>query len=572
MAGRDLAAGADRLALVERMLLLHQQHVPGFDQSSWSGLTDEQRRRAASGAVAASAIALVGGNALFGAETFLLVHLALNGGQWGRILDLDTTLLWAMGLAIVVGTVLNLVFGLYALRSHLNWFLSGARLEPGRREAIRRVPIHQVYGTMAAWAISLAVYFPFALVLGRGTNELIVVSGAFSLAAVSSACLTYLFAERAARPLSVMAMRDQPKAEVRYSVRVRMLVVWLVSSAAPMIGLLAVNLGRYAGWLPPTSGPVDWVSVVIAVIGLTAGTRVVLLVGSALVDPLDDLAKAMGAVSAGDLSTRVAVYDSSELGVLQHGFNEMVDGLAERERMRELFARHVGSTVAEHALAGGGEMSGATTPSVGVLFVDITGSSTIGAVLDPEAVAGLLNRFFTIVAEVIDEHGGFINKFEGDAALAVFGAPVALDDAAAAALRASRELADRLREELPIKWGIGVSHGTVFAGDIGAQTRYEYTVIGDPVNESSRLSELAKDAKVPVVASGDAVDAAGDEARNWVRRGSLQLRGRPVETELYLPAAVVEAIEAHPSHVPTVGDLVRGLTRMPLNWATGRRR
>ncbi|MFT4201299.1 adenylate/guanylate cyclase domain-containing protein [Gordonia sp. (in: high G+C Gram-positive bacteria)] len=571
MAGRDIAAGVQLPALVERMRRLHPQHLPGFDQRSWSGLSDKERKRIATGAITLSGLALVGSNALIGLETFLLVQLTLNGGQLRRMLDVDTPVLWAMAGAIVVGTVLNLVFGIIALRPHLNWFLSGASPEPGRREAIGRIPSRQVWGTMAAWAISLGLYLVFSLVLDRGNDEFLVVAGAFSLAAVSSGCLTYIFAERAARPLAVMAMRDQPTPTVRYSVRIRMLAVWLVSSAVPMVGLLAVNLGRHLSLLPPPGGSVDWVSVVIAVIGLAAGTRVVLLVGSALVDPLDDLSKAMDAVNRGDLTTRVAVYDSSELGVLQHGFNEMVGGLAERERMRELFARHVGSPVAEHALAGGDEMSGGTAPSVGVLFVDIAGSTALGANLDPEAVAGLLNRFFTIVAEVIDEHDGLINKFEGDAALAVFGAPVALDDAAAAALRASRDLAERLRQELPIKWGIGVSHGTVFAGEIGAQTRYEYTVIGDPVNECARLSELAKDAKVPVVASGVAVDAAGDEAVNWTRRGALQLRGRPYETELFVPAAEVAGIERQGTATPTVGDLVRGLTRRRLG-RTARRR
>ena len=571
MAGRDFAAGIQRFPLVERMRMLHQQQLPGFDQRSWSGLTDDQRKRMATGALSVSALALVGGNALIGLETFLLVQLALNGGNLGQMLQLDTALLWAMLLAIVGGTVLNLVFGLVALRSHLNWFLSGAPPEPGRTAAIQKIPLRQVLGTMAAWAISLFLYLVFALVLGIGSRDFLVMSGACLLAAVSSACLTYIFAERAARPLSVMAMRDQSGVEVKTSVRVRMLAVWLVSSAVPMVGLLAVNFGRHTELLPSVNGSVDWVAIVIALIGLAAGARVVLLVGSAVVDPLDDLAAAMKEVDGGNLDTRVAVYDSSELGVLQHGFNQMVDGLAERERVRGLFERHVGSTVAEHALARGDEMSGATTPAVGVLFVDITGSTMMGAHLDPEAVAGLLNRFFTVVAEVIDEHGGFINKFEGDAALAVFGAPVAVEDAASAALAASRDLAERLREELPIKWGIGVSHGTVFAGDIGAQTRYEYTVIGDPVNECARLSELAKDAKVPVVASGDAVDAAGDEAVNWVRRGSIRLRGRPGETQLYIPAAVAAAMEVSRAEaIPTVADLVRGLTRLPFQRA-GRR-
>ena len=251
-------------------------------------------------------------------------------------------------------------------------------------------------------------------------------------------------------------MRGQTRAQVKYSVRVRLLSVWIVSSAVPMAGLLAINFGRHIGLIPTPIGKVDWVTVVIAMIGLAAGTRVVLLVGGVLADPLDELAKAMDKVSRGDIDADVAVYDTSELGVLQHGFNQMVGGLQERQRVRDLFARHVGSTVAEHALAGDDEMSGGTTPSVGVLFVDIAGSTMMGEHLDPEVVAGLLNRFFTIVADVVDEHEGFINKFEGDAALAVFGAPVALDNAAAAALRRRRA-----------NWPVGCGRNCRSGGDRG---------------------------------------------------------------------------------------------------------
>lgn len=570
MAGRDYTAGVGRIPLVERVGR-HSPAMPGFDERSWSGLSDEERRRIGAGSIRASAAALVGGNALIGIETFVLVQLALNGGDLNRMLDIDAPILSAMAIALVVGTLLNLAFGLIALRPHLNWFLSGARIEPGRREAIAAIPNRQVLGTMAAWTISLGVYLVAAVILGRGTSEFIVVAGGFCLAAVSSACLTYIFAERAARPLSVMAMRGQARAEVKYSVRVRLLSVWIVSSAVPMAGLLAINFGRHIDLIPTPIGKVDWVTVVIAVIGLAAGTRVVLLVGGVLADPLDELAAAMDKVSRGDIDADVAVYDTSELGVLQHGFNQMVGGLQERQRVRDLFARHVGSTVAEHALAGDDEMSGGTTPSVGVLFVDIAGSTMMGEHLDPEVVAGLLNRFFTIVADVVDEHDGFINKFEGDAALAVFGAPVALDNAAASALRASRELAERLRAELPIQWGIGVSHGTVFAGDIGAEHRYEYTVIGDAVNECARLSEVAKDAKVPVVASGDAVDSAADEARNWVHRGALHLRGRVGDTELYIPLSVAEELDAARMAPATVADLVRGLARIPLDRVSRRK-
>jgi adenylate cyclase len=149
----------------------------------------------------------------------------------------------------------------------------------------------------------------------------------------------------------------------------------------------------------------------------------------------------------------------------------------------------------------------------------------------------LLNRFFGVVVEVVGEHGGSINKFEGDAALCVFGAPADRPDAASDALAAARQMARRLRDEIPeLSAGIGVSGGAAVAGNIGAAARFEYTVIGDPVNEAARLTEVAKQQPGMVVASGAVIEQAGsDEAARWRLGESIQLRGRTQPTRLALP-------------------------------------
>ena len=155
------------------------------------------------------------------------------------------------------------------------------------------------------------------------------------------------------------------------------------------------------------------------------------------------------------------------------------------------------------------------------MFVDVIGSTTLAATRPPTEVVEVLNRFFAVVVDVVHRHGGFVNKFEGDAALAVFGAPVPLDDPAGAALAAARELAVRLDAEVEeIAAGIGASFGAAVAGNIGAEQRYEYTVIGDPVNEAARLTELAKDVPGRVVASETAL------GRRGARRGGPVDRGR----------------------------------------------
>ena len=129
-----------------------------------------------------------------------------------------------------------------------------------------------------------------------------------------------------------------------------------------------------------------------------------------------------------------------------------------------------------------------------------------------------------------------MNKFEGDAALCVFGVPTPVADPAGLALRTARELATRIEAESPLQAGVGVSAGEVVAGNIGAAERFEYTVIGDPVNEAARLTELAKERRPRVLASGRAVRrASGDEAQNWELGEQVTLRGRAEPTTLAAP-------------------------------------
>ena len=138
------------------------------------------------------------------------------------------------------------------------------------------------------------------------------------------------------------------------------------------------------------------------------------------------------------------------------------------------------------------------------LFVDVVGSTQLAHRESPERVVALLNAFFQVVVAEVHECGGMVNKFEGDAALCVFGAPVPQDDHARRALACARGLRARLDElDGGLDAAIGVACGTVVAGNVGAEARFEYTVIGDPVNEAARLTELAKQHDQRLLASGD---------------------------------------------------------------------
>ncbi|MFC9790046.1 adenylate/guanylate cyclase domain-containing protein [Rhodococcus sp. NPDC127528] len=222
-------------------------------------------------------------------------------------------------------------------------------------------------------------------------------------------------------------------------------------------------------------------------------------------------------------------------------FDEVVRGLAERERLHDLLCRHVGRDVArlalEHdSLQEGDALAGGEITEAAILFFDLVGSTSLAATRPPAAMAAVLNEFFRIVVTAVEGHHGFVNKFEGDAALAIFGAPRPVLDPAGFALATARCLRRTLGALHTIDFGIGVTFGEVFAGNIGAEQRYEYTVIGDPVNEAARLSGIAKTCGTRTFASGHAVAAAADEeAKHWTTDRSVTLRGRAEPTVIAEP-------------------------------------
>jgi adenylate cyclase len=150
----------------------------------------------------------------------------------------------------------------------------------------------------------------------------------------------------------------------------------------------------------------------------------------------------------------------------------------------------------------------------------------------------VLNRFFSIVVEEVDRHCGLVNKFEGDASLAIFGAPNRLEYPEDEALAAARAICTRLAREMSeLDAGIGVAAGRVVAGNVGAKERFEYTVIGEPVNEAARLCELAKSHPGRLLATADALRGASEkESAHWSLGDTVTLRGHDNPVRLAVPA------------------------------------
>jgi adenylate cyclase len=459
-----------------------------------------------------------------GTVALLLLGVGEDAGT-GR----STVLLAALAY-LVVAFPAGTWAGLRHQRVTSTWLLTGR--EPTEVEAARalRLPVDAALVAAAVWLAGAVLLGTVAAVAYPDARVGIRVGVAVVLGGVVTAGVTYLLVARAARAVAARALAAHPPSgRLAVGVRPWLVLTWGVTSGVPLVGVVLL-------FLDPTTpdGPGAAAVVFLVVVALLVGALATQLNARAVGAPLRELRRAVERVGRGDHSVRVVVDDAGEIGLLQQGINEMVAGLAERERLRDLFGRHVGTTVAQRALADGVSLGGEVR-TVAALFVDIAGSTSLVRRTGPEEMVGLLNRFFAVVVDTIEAEGGLVNKFEGDAALCVFGAPTEHPDPAAAALRAARRICDAVGEAGEVDVGVGVSCGPVWAGQVGAASRLEYTVIGDPVNEAARLTELAKEHPGRAVASEATVSAAGaDERDSWTADREVELRGRGEPTRTWV--------------------------------------
>lgn len=439
---------------------------------------------------------------------------------------------------VVMAVILGATVGTSTTLRALDWAREGREPQAADRLTALRVPLRLTQMQGLLWFGATLTFTTLALIFqpARALSTALTVG----IAGIVGCGIAFLLSEFALRPVSARVLAGQPFLERPRGAGVgaRMVIFWLVGTAAPVAGLIV------AGILALTDDETSparlaVITIVIGVVVLSFGLFVTVLNSRSVVAPIVSVSQALRDVECGDLDREVVVYDGTELGLLQSGFNEMVSGLREREHLRDLFGRHVGEDVARAAAdtTGGRIELGGEIRTVSVLFVDLVGSTGFATVRDANVVVDMLNRFFGVVVDEVDRNHGLVNKFMGDAVLAIFGAPSPIGDHAGAALSAARAMAARLAEEIPeIGAGIGVATGEVVAGNVGHQHRFEYTVIGDAVNSASRLTELAKEVHGHVLVSWDTVRSAeSEEAQHWIAQGSTTLRGRPTKTPLGIP-------------------------------------
>ena len=276
------------------------------------------------------------------------------------------------------------------------WLDEDRRPTPDEQLRVLRAPLRIMVVEAALWGFAvvcfttLNAFFSVLLALGVGLTV--------ALGGLTTSSVAYLLTELALRPVTSRALaHGAPERRGVPGVTSRWLLAWALGTGAPIVGLGLVGIVALTS-VEITENTLAITAVTLSGIALVFGALASLLAAYATVHPIGSIRRGLADVRNGDFDVELGVWDSTEIGLLQAGFNEMVAGLREREKIRDLFGRQVGQEVARQALSHDDIDLGGEESEVAVLFVDVIGSTELAAANSPRYVVELLNRFF---AEVV---------------------------------------------------------------------------------------------------------------------------------------------------------------------------
>jgi class 3 adenylate cyclase len=254
--------------------------------------------------------------------------------------------------------------------------------------------------------------------------------------------------------------------------------------------------------------------------------------------------RAADAVDAGELD-RIEPLSGSRIRELDDAgvaFNNMVSGLRDRRLIRDTLGRFVPEEVARSLLAGGGDLEVQQSEAT-ILFCDIEAFTRLTETLGPVKIVEVLNAFFSRMVEILEQHGGVVTQFQGDAILATFNVPVADDEHARNAVLAAQDMLTSVAGSEfagePLNIRIGINSGKVVAGAIGAKGRLNYTVHGDAVNLAARLEAMNKEYGTRLLMSESAVAHLSEDELKLI--GETTARGQTRSIKLYTLVSLSDA-------------------------------
>ena len=449
--------------------------------------------------------------------------------------------LGAVPVYVLVVAAVEFFVGRRWFRPVEGWISEGRAPTERERRLVLGVPSFAAGGAAAGWAgsallfgLNAATHHPVVYVAG-------IVAG-IVLAGIITTAATFLLVERAVRPVFAQALAGevdperQPFASRVLRTRPRLLVTWALGSGIALVAVPLAFLGRGDESGDALIGSVSF----LVIAGLFAGAVLTSAAARSVADPVERLRTAVRRVEEGSLEEEVTVDDGGEIGLLQAGFNRMVAGLRERERIRDAFGTYVDREVAEHILSEGTNLAGEEV-EVTLMFIDVRDFTGFAERASARDVVATINRLFERAVPIIHAHDGHVDKFVGDGLLAVFGAPRRCEDHADQAVAAALEIERAVQEEFggELEIGVGLNSGTVVAGNIGGAGRLEFSVIGDAVNVAARVEAATRQTGDTVLLAGRTHELLATAPVPLVERPDVALKGKREPVSLYAPDRVI---------------------------------
>src|SRR3954470_10170440 len=424
-------------------------------------------------------------------------------------------------------------------------------------ELIRRNSLFPVFVAVIAVVSSM-------IILGLSWLAFLPIMTAALLSVGYAAIVHYLALELAMRPI----LFDINKA-LEVPVRIDRPVVPLRIKLLGSLPLINVITGVVVAALTSDGGGTDalGINVLIALtVSFIVSFEITVLLSRSILRPVEDLEGATERIRQGRFDEHVPVTTSDEFGELSSAFNQMVDGLAERERLREAFGTYLDEEVAQHLISEDFAPHGQEV-EVSLVFCDVRDFTTAAAESEAPEVVARLNELFECIVPIVARHRGHIDQFIGDGVLAVFGAPERVPQHADRAVQCAVELARTINSRRPggFEVGVGVNTGKVVAGSIGGAGRLSFSVIGDAVNLAARVEAETRETGDPVLITG-ATRALLSETIEVEPRGEREIRGYDRKVELFAPLVPI-ALETGPGsdiNDPLGDPVVGGLGREPV--------
>jgi len=285
----------------------------------------------------------------------------------------------------------------------------------------------------------------------------------------------------------------------------------------------------------------------ITALMVVLGVVVATLISRRLSRPIQQLVDGTQEISQGNYQFRFEDRRTDELGLLMDSLNTMTEGLSKKKQVEQTFSRYVSSDVASSLMEEKENRLGGRYVEATVLFADISGFTSLSEELDPEALNSLLNDYFTLIDRIAGEHQGHIDKYIGDCAMILFGAPVLDEEHGINGVRCAIEIQRRIEEYnhkrrdqnmITVDFSIAINSGRMLAGNMGSEKRMEYTVLGNAVNLASRLSTLATAGQILVTRQvHDSLLLSALYETSMVQTIHLRGKSKPVEIWKIKPQA-----------------------------------